>query len=269
MSKERTSRVLVADPDPAVTVTSVAAGVSKDQAYVAPTDAERLDAGIGLARLAICDLDGAAELLGPLGFTVTTDVDPATGRRYALAVSETQTPRAWGLYLVDLTRPLGLCVAVPHPKFDALCEQLALRLWRATPGAMLAMAAVHRNAAEGTADHSQNTESVFHHLWTDVIGPRGVPQVQVHGFADATAPEQVVVSTGSGPVTPAAVRISDEIQATGLVTTRSWDGTADFDLRATGNEQGSSAAGRSPYPPTVPTGNGSWSRRWPPPAGAP
>ena len=134
MSKKRTSEVLVADPDPAVTVTSVAAGVSKDQAYVAPTDDERLNACIGLARLAICDLDGAAELLGPLGFTVTTDVDPTTGRRYALAVSETQTPRAWGLYLVDLTRPLGLCVAVPHPKSDALCEQLALRLWRATPG---------------------------------------------------------------------------------------------------------------------------------------
>ena len=241
MSKKRTSEVLVADPDPAVTVTSVAAGVSKDQAYVAPTDDERLDACIGLARLAICDLDGAAELLGPLGFTVTTDVDPTTGRRYALAVSEAQTPRAWGLYLVDLTRPLGLCVAVPHPKSDALCEQLALRLWRATPGAMLAMAAIHRDAADGTADHSQNTESVFHHLWTDVIGPRGVPQVQIHGFADATAPEQVVVSTGSGPVTPAAVRISDEIQATGLVTTRSWDGTADFDLRATGNEQGIAA----------------------------
>ena len=241
MSKKRTSEVLVADPDPAVTVTSVAAGVSKDQAYVAPTDDERLDACIGLARLAIGDLDGAAELLGPLGFTVTTDVDPTTGRRYALAVSEAQTPRAWGLYLVDLTRPLGLCVAVPHPKSDALCEQLALRLWRATPGAMLAMAAIHRDAADGTADHSQNTESVFHHLWTDVIGPRGVPQVQIHGFADATAPEQVVVSTGSGPVTPAAVRISDEIQATGLVTTRSWDGTADFDLRATGNEQGIAA----------------------------
>src|SRR5262245_58012496 len=143
MDKQRTSKLRIADPDPAVTVTAVATGVSKDQAYVAPTDAERLSAGIGLARLAIGDLDGATELLVPLGFTVRTDVDPATGRRYAVAVSETQTPRAWGLYLADLTRPLGVCVAVPHPKSDALCEQLALRLWRATPGAMLAMA-VHR-----------------------------------------------------------------------------------------------------------------------------
>ena len=48
------------------------------------------------------------------------------------------------------------------------------------------------------------TASVFHHLWTGVLGPRGVPQVQIHGFADATAPEQVVVSTGAGPATPAA-----------------------------------------------------------------
>ena len=119
--------------DPAVTVTSVAAGVSTNQPYTSPTTAERVDAGIGLARLAIGDLAGAAELLGPLGFTITTDLDPATGRRYAMAVSETTTPRAWGLYLVDLSQPLGLCIAVPHPKSDAICEQLALRLWRAHP----------------------------------------------------------------------------------------------------------------------------------------
>ena len=51
------------------------------------------------------------------------------------AVSETTpSPRAWGLYLVDLSKPLGLCIAVPHPKSDANCEQLALRLWRAVPG---------------------------------------------------------------------------------------------------------------------------------------
>jgi hypothetical protein len=130
-----------------------------------------------LARLVIGDLAGARTLLSPLGFTITTDLDPATGWRYAMAVSETATARVWGLYLVDLSTPLGLCLAVPHPKSDAHCEQLALRLWRAVPGSMLAMAAVHRDASSGDADHSQNTASVFHHLWTTVLGPRGVPQV--------------------------------------------------------------------------------------------
>lgn len=66
--------------------------------------------------------------------------------------------------------------------------------------------------------------------------------MQLHGFADATASEQVVVSTGTGPPTPAALRIADGTAATGLVTTRGWDGTADPDLRATTNEQAIAAA---------------------------
>ncbi len=235
------SQTSVAGVDPAVTVTSVAAGVSSTQSYIMPTTGERVDSGNGLARLAIGDLAGATTLLGQLGFTITTDLDPTTGRRYAMAVSETTTARPWGLYLVDLSTPLGLCIAVPHPKSDANCEQLALRLWRAVPGSVLAMAAVHRGASSGDADHSRNIASVFHHLWTTVVGPRGVPQIQIHGFANTTAPEQAVVSTGTGPVTPAAMRIADEIAATGLVTTRNWDGTANTNLDATTNGQGIAA----------------------------
>lgn len=232
---------LVSVGDPDATVTSVAAGVNRNQPYTAPAEGERTDAGLGLARLAIGDLVGATTLLDPLGFTVTGDMDQATGRRYAMAVSETTTARAWGVYLADLSAPLSLCIAVPHPRSDRRCEELALLLWRAVPGSLLAMAAVHRAAADGTADHARNTASVFHHLWTGVVGPRGVPQVQVHGFADASATEQVVVSTGAGPVTPAAVRIADEISATGLITTRNWDGTANPGLDATTNQQGIAA----------------------------
>jgi hypothetical protein len=241
-SKALLSRELLGGVDPATMITSVAAGVSSGQSYTSPTSGERADAAAGLARLAVGDLTGAAALLGPLGFTTTTDYDPATGRRYSLAVSETATARAWGLYLIDMTAPPALCIAVPHPKSDLHCEQLALRLWRATPGAILAMAAVHRDAASGAADHSQNTTSVFHTWWTTILGPRGVPMVQIHGFADATATEQVVVSTGSTTVAhPAVTRIADEIAATGLVTTRSWDGTGDTDLLATTNVQATAA----------------------------
>ena len=96
MSKKRTSRVLVADPDPAVMVTAVAAGVSKDQVYAAPTDAERADAVIGLARLAIGDTAGATQLLGPLGFTVTTDLDPRPVAD-TLSPCRKQKPRARGV----------------------------------------------------------------------------------------------------------------------------------------------------------------------------
>jgi hypothetical protein len=221
------SAATVASLDLTNLVTSVAAGVSKKQPYADPSDAERQIAGTGLARLLIGDFGGAEELLAGLGFTVASDIDSVTGRKYALSVSETDTERAWGLYLVDASAPPGLCIAVPHPKSDARCEELALRLWRDVPGSVLAMAAVHRDANNETADHSHNIASVFHHLWITVVGPHGIPQIQVHGFRDDTAPEQVAVSTGIGPINPAAARIADEIGTTGLVTTRSWDGTAD------------------------------------------
>jgi hypothetical protein len=235
--------------DPEAALRSVIETVDDHKPYAEPTPAERDDAVSGLTRLIAGDRVGAASLLEPLGFTMTDAVDPVTGRRYAMALSEIDatTTRRWGVYVVDLSAPLGLSVAVPHPRFDEDCELLALRLWRAVPGSILAMATVHRNAivqdtADKKADPARDLESIFHHLWTEVLGPRGVPQVQIHGFKNDTAPEEVAVSTGVGPVTPAAARIADGIAATGLDTTRSWEGTVDVDLRATQNVQGKAAA---------------------------
>jgi hypothetical protein len=229
--------------DPGKTLDTVIAAVTEANRYRDPTPAEREAAVGGVGRLAIGDLPGATAVLGPLGFAVTDAIDPSTGRRFAMAVSELGEldDRRWGVYLVDLSAPLGLCVAVPHPRFDELCEVLALRLWRAVPGAMLAMATVHRKVNCAAADHAHNPGSVFQHLWTDLLGPRGVPQVQIHGFADTTADEEIAVSTGVAPVTATAVRIADGIAATGLHTTRSWIDDVDPDLRARTNVQGIAA----------------------------
>src|SRR3954447_7336851 len=229
--------------DPADIVDAVVQRVHAAQPYLSPTPAERTDAGTGLARLILGDTAGATEMLAPLDFSVTEATDPETGRPYALAVSGA-TERAWGLYLVDRSAPLRLCIAVPHPRSDRDCELLALRLWRSRPGSILALATVHRDADDvgRDADQARNPDSVFHQLWTAVVGPRGVPQVQLHGFADDSAPEQIVVSTGAGPVSPAAERIATEIAATGLCVTRSWDGTADPGLRAVTSLQGIAAA---------------------------
>ena len=228
--------------DPATVVTELAAAVSADQRYLDPTDEERNRAALGLARVLVGNRSGAVDLLAPLGFSVESGVDGATGRPFVLAVSGPDHDRPWGLFLVDVSTPPRLCVAVPHPKFDLRCEQLALRLWRAVPGALLAMATVHRDAALGVADHAHNAQTVFHALWTGVLGPWGVPQVQIHGFADNSAPEQVAVSTGAGPQTPTATRIADGIAATDLRTTRSWDGSAHPNVRAMTNQQGIAAA---------------------------
>ena len=228
--------------DPAVTVTSVAAGVSATQPYTSPTTAERVDAGIGLARLAIGDLAGAAELLGPLGFTITTDLDPATGRRYAMAVSETTTPRAWGLYLVDLSQPLGLCIAVPHPKSDANCEQLALRLWRATTrldaghGGGSPRRRVrnrrplpeHRLGVPPPLDHRDRS------AWR-AAGPD--PRLRERHAPPSRSSSPPAPDPSPRPRSGSPTRSPRP----GWYTTRSWDGTANPNLDATTNEQGIAA----------------------------
>ena len=66
--------------NPAIVVTDAAAAVSEDQPYADPGDADRAAAGAGLTRLVVGDLVGAAEVLAPLGLTLTDGADPVTGR---------------------------------------------------------------------------------------------------------------------------------------------------------------------------------------------
>ncbi|MFZ0157969.1 MAG: hypothetical protein WAL50_02975 [Kineosporiaceae bacterium] len=242
--------------DPGTTVRTVAAGVTRRTVppyYDSPTLALLTQGVAGLTALRSHDLPTAAAELHPLGFTVSSGTDPVTrsaafpaGRPYLMAVSPTGTAREWGLYLLDASVPVTVCIAVPHTRADEQCHELALRLWRAIPGALLMMATVHRDTTwagqvKGTvADQAYNTESLFHHAWTDVFGPPGIPQVQIHGFADRRTGVQAVVSTGSARLTLPAIRIAEQLTRRGLVTTRSWDSSA-TELLATGNEQGRAA----------------------------
>lgn len=235
--------------DLAAVLDELVRGVSEDDAYRSPDAAEREAACTGLARLAVGDMPGAAAILQPLGFTVATLVDAVTGRAFRSARSEAGGERRWGLYLVDTAAPVRLSIGVPHPRFDQFCEQLALRLWRAVPGSLLSVATVHRNAIDRAstttppqhADPARNPAALFHRHWTDVLGPRGIPQVQIHGFRNDTAPERVAVSTGAGVQTAAATRIADEIETVVTPTTRNWDGSAHPAIRATTNVQGIAA----------------------------
>jgi hypothetical protein len=238
--------------------------------YRAPDKAEG-DAGVaGLTSLRASspgDVTRARDLLTPLGFTVISATDPVTQRPYAMALSETArpgvgTPRAWGLYLVDLSRPsASLCVAVPHTRSDRHCQEIAMRLWRDVPGAVLMMATAHRDTPwpgpghPSTADLTYNTECLVYQAWTRVFGPAGHAQVQVHGFAlslhkELTTGRQVVVSAGgrrdNGAVTP----IINAMNQAGLqdpsTTTKAavagWEVEADK-LNADDNVQGKYAHG--------------------------
>ncbi len=212
-----------ATPSPADPLTarieSFTSALSADQPYRPPDAAERATAARGFAGL--ISRTGPAGL-AKLGFTVEDLVDPVTGRPYTLVRNEPGTGRAWGLYLVDRSAPPSLAVEVPHPAFDLRTELFGLDLFRRTPGAVLMIAGAHRKADGDRADVAHEAGSVFHVVAADLAG-RGLAQLQLHGFDDASAPGyDVVLSAGAGRVGGAAVRLGDGFAQAGLTPCRAW-----------------------------------------------
>jgi hypothetical protein len=200
------------------------ATLSKDQAYRHPKAQEAADGVTGVRQM----LQGrdAAAVLGPLGFTVTSGVEVDSGRPYALAQSETgpDGERAWAVVLADPSVPVGVVIGCPHPHFDETTEQLGLELWRLVPGALLVIAGAHRDAgANGSVDPRDHPETMFHQIAANLIAKGGLPHVQLHGFADATASGfDVVLSSGATLPDVPFRRVSRGLAAEELAAVEHW-----------------------------------------------
>ncbi len=220
-------------------VRDYAGGLRPDAPYRPPVAAERRAFLRGLRVLASAE---AADDLRALGFSITERVDPATGRRFAQVVDTRTDGRAWGLYLVDLSEPTRLLVEVPHPNYDLRTEEMGLALWRAVPGSLLAVSGTHRKVANGAGDVAHRADSMFHALATD-FAERGVAQVQLHGFDDASLPgEEVVLSVGVDSPGPVARRVAERMSDAGLAVCLPWERSCGR-LEGTRNKQGIAAAG--------------------------
>ena len=104
------------------------------------------------------------------------------------------TAGSWGTIVVRPGTP-RLLVEVPHPRHDWLTDRLGHALFRAVPGAALLLAGAHRHAGGRAADVAHRTDSLFHAFAQTLA----VPEIQLHGFAAATAPAvDAVVSAGAG-----------------------------------------------------------------------
>jgi hypothetical protein len=216
------------------------APMSASQPYREPTAAESADAVAGLWRL-LGDRH-AETLLAPLGFTVASGLDAVSGRPFMLAYSESPPgERAWAGVLVDVSAPVGVVVGCPHPVEDKTTERLGLALWRRVPGALLLVAGAHRDAGDGRADPRDHQGSLFHRLAVALLDA-GLPHVQLHGFADVSAPgKDVVLSPGATTAGVPITRVGDSLAAHGLVVARAWQ-TPVPDLDGTTNIQSRAAA---------------------------
>ena len=226
--------------DLAAWLSDFTASMSSSQPYREPSAAESADAVMGLWRMLG---DGHAEtLLGPLGFTVISDVDAVTGRPIVLAFSESPPgKRAWAGVLVDTSMPVQVVIGCPHPVADKATERLGLALWQRIPGSLLLVAGAHRRADGGRADPRDNPGSLFHQLAVALLDT-GLPHVQLHGFADTSAPGlDVVLSPGATTAGDPITRVGDSLAAHGLAVARAWQVPVP-NLGGTTNIQGQSAA---------------------------
>jgi hypothetical protein len=234
------------DPDPAARLGAMLDRQGPDRPYRHPTPDERAEVATAFDRVlsSAPEVDRAAvTALAALGMSTVEDIDPVTGRRYALVISDPAAAddgRAWGAVFVDLSSPVRRAFQVPHPRTDIATEHVGLALFRRLPGSILMVAGAHRRAAGGDADVAHNTGSVFHALSAELAGRR-VPQVQLHGYADQNLPDaDVVVSAGAGQPGPLALGIAERLTAYGMVTCRAWAKKCGR-LEGTANAQGRTA----------------------------
>ncbi|QQQ74163.1 hypothetical protein IOD16_23425 [Saccharothrix sp. 6-C] len=229
--------------DPAVAlaerVAAFVAALREDAPYRPPTAEQRRAFTEALTALGPTPAAGDDDLRS-LGFAVRRTVDEETGRPYALAAAEAGTEHSWGLYVVDLSRPVRVAVQVPHPANDLRTAEIGLDLFRRVPGAVLSVAGTHRRVAAGAGDAAHRTDSLFHAAAERHSRDR-VPQVQLHGFDDDSLPSaDLVLSPGAAREDPSITRVADDLEGL-LRVCRAWARDCG-DLEGRRNRQGAVAA---------------------------
>lgn len=227
---DSSSRVQHLDPRPVETIDVAAlveenrAGLTADHPYTDPTPEE----------VAAMKAAATAILLGndpvvPDGAEVLHGWDDNARRAVTVLRSVPGNGEYWGLWAFPDRAHLSGIVEAPHPVFDSGSDDIAARVWAGSPaGTVLAVAGSHRTNPDGTnpRDVCKNTNSMWHKLTTFIAKP-GLPELQLHGFADDNLPGVgTVVSPGSSPLSAGTVRLEAFIAAAGVPTARQWDGSA-------------------------------------------
>ncbi|MCX5195854.1 hypothetical protein OOK31_18490 [Streptomyces sp. NBC_00249] len=272
------------DTDLLTRVTGFTAEFGPAGGYRGPDQAERTALVEGVSALFDGNTEKAGIRLAEVGYRLDTFTDGAGGRRFAEVADARPGSgagagagaggRGWGRIYLDLGAPPRWSVQIPHPVADQDTERLGAEVLRSTLGGVMVLAGAHRKAGGGggegpdsggdpdpgaeaesgggeadegasrdVADMAHRTDSVFHAVIAELTR-RGLPGIQLHGFADSSVPgADAVVSTGAGTTAAAdAGRLAEQLQARGVRPCRSAARSADCRLAGRTNEQGRLAA---------------------------
>ncbi|GGK34190.1 hypothetical protein GCM10010124_28490 [Pilimelia terevasa] len=230
--------VLAADAvAPEEVVAVLTSGLTAEGPYREPGAAAARRAGDAFARALAA---GTPPDLGALDYETRPYRDPA-GPPYALTAPDPADRRGLPFLLAYGQGRPAVLVEAPHPRADRHSERIAARLAAATPRSYLLVAGAHRDAADGRADVAHRPESLFHALAARAAAA-GVPQVQVHGYADDSLPGyDAVVSTGATDRLGGPARVADALARAGWRVCRAWQRRCG-DLEGRTNAQGRAAA---------------------------
>ncbi|MFG1667980.1 hypothetical protein [Streptomyces sp. Y7] len=222
------------------------AGFAPDGPYTPPGDSRREALARGVGHLLDGDAAGAERVLAPLGLGVTRLTDTDSGRRYdeIAALRPNSEAARWGRLYLTADSDVRWNIQVPHPVSDRDTEELGVRLLENTSSGSLVVAGAHRRAGRSdAADVAHREDSAFHTIVVE-LQKRGVPGLQLHGFAESSErPYEAVVSGGSAQSTSGeASALADRLEAEGLRVCRGW--SARCPLEGTTNVQGRSAERR-------------------------
>lgn len=225
-------------------LSSYASEVVADSRFAPPDRDERETLAEGVALYVDGEHTKAASRLAEVDFGVRV-VRDGPGRRYAeIADRGDETRRGWGRVYIDLDTAPRYSVQVPHPVADKYSERLGAGVLRAAPGGILVVAGAHRRAGEGdAADVAHRRDTVFHAITVELVA-RGLPGIQVHGFADSSVPgRDLVVSTGAGDLArPQGRTLADALDDDGFRVCRAWVDKCPLEGR--NNTQGRLAAAK-------------------------
>ncbi|MFE1026895.1 hypothetical protein ACFW5I_20390 [Streptomyces sp. NPDC058818] len=223
-------------------VLSYTKDLDPDGPYSPPDEEQRAQVARGVGSLLEGDAREAERLLAPVGLGVTRLTDTESGRRYdEVAATGSGESARWGRLYLNADSRIRWSAQVPHPVSDRDTEELGVRLLEGTPGGALVLAGAHRRAGRGdAADVAHREDSTFHGIVLE-LQERGVPGIQLHGFAESTTDRyDAVLSTGAAESAPGEVSaLADRMESEGLRVCRGW--SARCPLEGTTNVQGRAA----------------------------
>ncbi|WP_432055014.1 hypothetical protein [Streptomyces sp. bgisy022] len=226
-------------------ILSYTAGFRAGGPYTPPDADERDRLARGVGHLLDGDARAAERSLRPIGLGVTRLTDTSSGRRYdEIAATGDGASAHWGRLYLNADSTVRWNVQVPHPVSDRNTEDLGVRLLEDTPGGALVLAGAHRRAGRtDAADVAHREDSAFHTTVLE-LHKRGVPGVQLHGFAESTEDRyDAILSTGAAQGAPGEVAaLADRLETDGLRVCRGWSARCPLEGRT--NVQGKAAQRR-------------------------